>query len=1229
MSLFTEFLNVKKASVRSRKRIFLLTLYCSAIALYFWTQSRYPGLNLKAIMGERAGTSGIVFDVFYATFSDDSWLARVAKSTINWYYTNWKGMTFSILFAGPLFSLLRKIDFLGFRSPWLNAFLGMSFGAPLGVCANCSTPISAALKEGGHRLETSLAALISSPTLNPVVLTMAFTLLPAPLGLFKVLGTIFLILGIIPLLGRLTGASSPVPAGSFFLSAKVAPPWVVESWPRAVLGTLGDILVGTSRLIVLTIPLMLLAGLLGSIVIELVPMEVVASMPVTLLGAIAYALIGTFLPVPMTFDVIMVAILIEAGLHPTYAMILLFTLGAFSVYPFMVLWKTVSLKLSVGLLASVMFIGMGSGLLVEIKNRRDLSSSKLALDQLGLSAGIGKELIESKVRQGCLSLPPPFDEGCVGRVATKFASWQICDVLPEGRKSLCHEMLRVERMKGSCNPKVRSDCKPEEIESGPNTSVEACGAEKEAHNQHSCIIDVVALYKTNLFTLYAGCSHLKSPLLRDYCRVASLSFDPELSGDNLCESKKLAPTSRKFCLSNIGAIQAQISSKPDLCGENLGCREIATASEIVWSLSNIFLPSADSMELSAKAAMAARAKHSSPTKAAPLPESVEKSIAGLKVTQRKHFDRKPDGSLAFAKKEGVDFGINLPISRIDSDLRAFWNGRGVAAGDLDRDGWQDLVFSTDSGLRIYRNLGDLKFEEMPVTIKGQVGGGDNIMMSFLVDIDNDGFLDIYVASGGGENYFLLNNTGSFRDAQKLILPNQYSRLLSPAVGFNDLDRDGFLDIFMGNMGHPRFPYRFAEGKNEIYLNKNLKWVRAPYEDSIGALTHASLFSDVNDDGHADLFVSNASAPSDEILFGLGGGKFRKSTRQDGIFPSTPVFTMSYDSADINNDLKLDIFSTDSDGIPSQDGKSYCDFIISPKDRDLCKAKLPIAPRQGDTLFNRLKSCEEEIDLKERSSCLSHWILIWSDRLSSIELCDRIPLSNADRRRLCRLNFESTPLPASDSMDDIPQRLGQNLLVQGADGRFRESSSILGITKKMWGWDGRFADLDSDGWQDLYIATGHRHGLHYSTNFLYMNSEGKGFREATKEAGIQEAAVTSSFVYVDLRNQGTLDIVSNAVGAPPRFYLNNSKNNSVTFSLRDTQGNRDGVGAKMTIQYGAGKKQLREVKASGGYLSSSPYVLHFGLGAVASVDEVEIAWPDGKKTKLKEKLLAGYHYEIQR
>ena len=181
------------------KPLFILIFFMALSCIYFWTTSRYPELSGKAMMGNHPSLSSLGFQPLITIKNDFSFIQKVAAETINWIDTNKRGMSFAFVAGSFLLSLLPLLKTRSFKNGFGDSLFGMAIGSPLGVCVNCAAPVARALHGGGASLQTSLATLISSPTFNIVVLTMAFSMFPFYAIMLKIIFTILFILVLIPL----------------------------------------------------------------------------------------------------------------------------------------------------------------------------------------------------------------------------------------------------------------------------------------------------------------------------------------------------------------------------------------------------------------------------------------------------------------------------------------------------------------------------------------------------------------------------------------------------------------------------------------------------------------------------------------------------------------------------------------------------------------------------------------------------------------------------------------------------------------------------------------------------------------------------------------------------------------------------------------------------------------------------------------------------------------------
>ena len=391
------------------KRLVFGLMGVAIIAFTFWTSSRYPSLDEKASLGGDNDISALAFDRIVEVAQDDSVLWKIVGNALNWAYTNKQGMFFGILFAAAIMALLQLLANKQFKGRFANTLLGVSIGAPLGVCVNCAVPIAMGVDKSGGRSETTLAVLMSSPSLNLVVLSMTFALFPFWLASLKLGVTLAFIILAIPLAVKLFTEDDDAisqddiddvmdrtqkldfgnnPTEDIYLSHD---PLAQSKWFNAFFWYIKTYIQNLWYIFKITVPLMILAGVLGSIVVTFIPWHQLAAFVPSegiawVLGIFFVALLGTFFPVPIAFDVVICAVLLAAGVDPTYVAVLLLTLGLFSIYPALQIGHSMSKKLATGLFAMVALTGVGTGFVahaldaIEINRQESEIKSGLSLD---------------------------------------------------------------------------------------------------------------------------------------------------------------------------------------------------------------------------------------------------------------------------------------------------------------------------------------------------------------------------------------------------------------------------------------------------------------------------------------------------------------------------------------------------------------------------------------------------------------------------------------------------------------------------------------------------------------------------------------------------------------------------------------------------------------------------------------------------------------------------------
>jgi len=630
------------------------------------------------------------------------------------------------------------------------------------------------------------------------------------------------------------------------------------------------------------------------------------------------------------------------------------------------------------------------------------------------------------------------------------------------------------------------------------------------------------------------------------------------------------------------------------------------------------------------------------------PPSIETST---RIARQDFRPRSPWEGRPFTKHEGWEFGLHRPILFSARDFwEPFLNGRGVAAGDVDNDGWIDVALATEEGVLLFGNQRG-HFERLTLPAHEEL----NAFVVALVDIDNDGWLDIFFTVYDDGNYYLLNDRGRFSASRLHRIANR-GAVHTQALTFGDIDEDGDLDtvlgnFFFGNGGPIPVSDRAAD---KILINKEGAYRGAdavPLQGMPGE-TFSVLLSDFDSDGRLDLIVANDWAKPDYYFLGDGRGGFRMLTKEDAIIPQSPWSTMSVDSSDVNNDLIPDIYAAQIAGrpdqktnwVPRRSYEHYCSEISRPEDHRTCQRNVdlrdaiqlhPVSPPMD---IEKCESIAGKYD-GEKNVCMAMWLMQAAMAEKEPELCDVIKSDQARVAKLCRRRFErGTRGSELEWASAIPQVPNDNVLLVGQqNGRFVDRAKEFGIDKTDWAWNAKFADLDNDEWPDLYVANGTwwidgPRSNSVPTNVFFLNRQGQRFEEKTDEFGLQDFAVVTAYAPIDIDNDGDLDLVTNAVNAPIRVYVNGERSNqSIAFELRDHVANRFGIGSRVIIHYGEGGSfhQMRELKSGGGFLSFDAPVAYFGLGGHSQVERADVVWSTGEPSRIDGPFHARAKYTISR
>jgi uncharacterized membrane protein YraQ (UPF0718 family) len=341
------------ASTSSRRllEVSLAAVIAVGVILVFWSQQRYPALLKKLHAGTAIKVAGpISFDALLKVTPAMPVPTRVMRTSVNWLYTNRFGMYFALPFGAAMMTLLAGVGApRRFSSAAGNVLCGAVAGAPMGVCTNCATPVAQSLLVAGASTRLTVAALISSPSFNPVVVAMAFVLFPLPLAAMRVVAPALLLVAL-PWVVR----ENELTVKSFGVFASR------EGLGTRLIAFCGTYLRNLLRLTALTLPWMLLAAVVGAMAAEMIP-AYGTHVPVSVVGVVLVALLGTLLPVPMALDVALAYVLYHAGVPTPYVAALLCTLGPVSVYSLSALGKELGWETSLRLGGVVALLGCVAG----------------------------------------------------------------------------------------------------------------------------------------------------------------------------------------------------------------------------------------------------------------------------------------------------------------------------------------------------------------------------------------------------------------------------------------------------------------------------------------------------------------------------------------------------------------------------------------------------------------------------------------------------------------------------------------------------------------------------------------------------------------------------------------------------------------------------------------------------------------------------------------------------
>lgn len=577
-----------------------------------------------------------------------------------------------------------------------------------------------------------------------------------------------------------------------------------------------------------------------------------------------------------------------------------------------------------------------------------------------------------------------------------------------------------------------------------------------------------------------------------------------------------------------------------------------------------------------------------------------------KTTEEKEVSTTPKNtlfSLLPGEETGIDF-INEIENQKDFNIfkyRNFYNGGGVAIGDINNDGLADVFLTANMGKnKLYLNKGDFTFEDISekAGIEGDKPWSTGVTMA---DINADGLLDIYVSNAGNfeadnhDNDLYINN-GDLTFTEKAQEYNLATSGFSTHASFFDYDKDGDLDVYILNNSNVPVSSLGNEGQR----NK-----RAQDWENV----------DSNFRGVGDLLMRN------------DGGTFTDVSNEAGIYGSLIGFGLGVMVTDINHDLYPDIYISN-------------DFF----ERDYLYIN-----NQDGTFTEEIKKWTSHLSLSAMGIDISD---LNNDGLQDIFITDMLP--DGEERVKSVMEFDGYNVYKRKQRNDFYQQFIQNTLqINNGNGTFSEVAYHSGVEATDWSWSGLVFDMDNDGYRDIYVTNGINHDLtdldfvdffaneimqskatgrkraidsiinkmpvKPLANYAYHNQKDITFKNAADEWGFDTLSMSNGAAYGDLDNDGDLDLVVNNVNMPSFVYKNNTErdrdHNYIKLKFKGEGKNPFAIGTSVRLYHGD-NTVIQELIPSRGFQSSMEHGMTIGLGTSQKIDSLRVIWPNDQTQVFK-------------